>query len=190
MILAATVLFILLSPGLLLTLPPIGKKWYRTGKTSVTAILVHAIVFAVVLYALKKHGMVEGFQAQPSVTITGVDSNTVWTTGGQSTPEILISTNDQSLKDKEIFIDLLIERDGKKVPVNNLIRRIGTISIPSDSTSVPFTTTLPERLEVVTTPTQPGGTYGTRFWIRANTIVGNRLTTVGRTPASLTIRKR
>jgi NADH:ubiquinone oxidoreductase subunit 3 (subunit A) len=45
-------LFFVLSPGVLLTLPPIGKKWYMTGQTSTTAAIVHAIVFAVVLYAL------------------------------------------------------------------------------------------------------------------------------------------
>lgn len=47
--LAAVVLFILLSPGLLLTLPPVGKKVFMSGLTSVPAILVHAIVFYVVL---------------------------------------------------------------------------------------------------------------------------------------------
>lgn len=47
--LAAVVLFILLSPGLLLTLPPVGKKVFMSGLTSKVAVLVHAIVFYVVL---------------------------------------------------------------------------------------------------------------------------------------------
>lgn len=75
MVLAATVLFILLSPGLLLTLPPVGKKWYRSGQTSVTAILVHAIVFAVLLKYIEYIPILnrlEGFQdtsiAPPPVT--------------------------------------------------------------------------------------------------------------------------
>ena len=43
--LVAVVLFILLTPGLLLTLPPVGKKIFMSGKTSIVAILVHAVVF-------------------------------------------------------------------------------------------------------------------------------------------------
>jgi hypothetical protein len=74
MIVAATILFVLLSPGLLLTLPPIGKKWYRTGQTSVQAILVHAIVFAVALYALKKYGKYEAFQSSTAPSPAGAVS--------------------------------------------------------------------------------------------------------------------
>ena len=45
------ILFILLSPGLLLTLPPLSKSGvFMSRKTSVIAILVHAIVFGVLLY--------------------------------------------------------------------------------------------------------------------------------------------
>lgn len=47
--LTETLLFVLLSPGLLLTLPPVGKKVFASCKTSVAAILVHALVFAVLL---------------------------------------------------------------------------------------------------------------------------------------------
>jgi hypothetical protein len=58
------ILFILLSPGLLLTLPPIGKSYWMTMKTSVAAIFVHAFIFAVLLY-LKQYlpivGSYEGF---------------------------------------------------------------------------------------------------------------------------------
>ncbi len=57
-------LFFVLSPGVLLTLPPIGKKWYMTGQTSTTAAIVHAIVFAVVLYALSYFGVFEGFESE------------------------------------------------------------------------------------------------------------------------------
>ncbi len=54
-------LFFVLSPGVLLTLPPISKKWWMTGQTSIMAAAVHAIVFAVVLYLLNSYGIVEGF---------------------------------------------------------------------------------------------------------------------------------
>ncbi len=57
-------LFFVLSPGVLLTLPPIGKKWWMTGQTSMMAAAVHAIVFAVVLYLLNSYGIVEGFSAK------------------------------------------------------------------------------------------------------------------------------
>jgi hypothetical protein len=61
----ATLLFVLLSPGLLLTLPAVGKTVFASGKTSTVAILVHALVFYLVLN-FKEYipilNMVEGFQ--------------------------------------------------------------------------------------------------------------------------------
>jgi hypothetical protein len=52
--LALTVLlFILLQPGVLVTLPPVGKQIFMSGKTSFTAIIVHTLVFAAALYLLK-----------------------------------------------------------------------------------------------------------------------------------------
>jgi hypothetical protein len=65
--LAAVVLFVLLSPGFLLSLPPIGKKVFMTGKTSALAVLVHAVVFGFALYYLKDIPVLsslEGFQAK------------------------------------------------------------------------------------------------------------------------------
>jgi hypothetical protein len=47
------VLFILLSPGLLLTLPPVGKKVFMSCQTSTLAVFVHALVFGVALYYVK-----------------------------------------------------------------------------------------------------------------------------------------
>lgn len=54
-------LFILLSPGFLLSIPAVGGKYLMTGKTSVTAVLVHAVVFGLALYLLKTYYGVEGF---------------------------------------------------------------------------------------------------------------------------------
>jgi Protein of unknown function (DUF3339) len=59
-------LFVLLSPGLIVTLPPVGTKIFFSGKTSVTAVLVHAAIFAVALHCIWK--MQEGFV---SPTYTG-----------------------------------------------------------------------------------------------------------------------
>lgn len=57
-------LFVLLSPGLLLTIPAEGKKVWMSGRTSVMAVLVHALIFAAVLMYLKKmEKKEEGFTA-------------------------------------------------------------------------------------------------------------------------------
>ena len=50
-LLVTTTLFMALSPGMLLTIPP-GK--FMSGKTSQTAVLVHTIVFALVFALLRK----------------------------------------------------------------------------------------------------------------------------------------
>jgi hypothetical protein len=66
MLLAATLLFVLLSPGILLTLPPIGGKVLMSGKTSLIAVLVHAVVFYVLMTyrrSIPVLSSLEGFQA-------------------------------------------------------------------------------------------------------------------------------
>ena len=67
MLLLATLLFIVLSPGVLLTLPPVGSKIFMSGKTSLLAVLVHAVVFYLVLCyrnSLPIVNMIEGFEAE------------------------------------------------------------------------------------------------------------------------------
>ena len=65
--LAAIVLFILLSPGLLLTLPAVGNSGvFMSGRTSTVAVLVHALVFAFLLYFvdyIPVLNSLEGFQS-------------------------------------------------------------------------------------------------------------------------------
>ena len=53
-ILVPVILFVLLSPGVLLTLPPLSKGVFRSGQTSLTAVVVHAVVFAVVYALLRR----------------------------------------------------------------------------------------------------------------------------------------
>jgi len=48
------VLFILLSPGLLLTLPPGSNGVFRSGQTSISAVITHALVFALIFAFLRK----------------------------------------------------------------------------------------------------------------------------------------
>ncbi len=58
------ILFVLLSPGLLLTLPAVGRRVFMSGKMSVQAVFVHAVVFALVVYYLKRSGFGEGFESE------------------------------------------------------------------------------------------------------------------------------
>lgn len=59
--LAPVLLFIALSPGVLLTLPPVGKKVFMSGQTSIESVLVHALVFIGILHLLKINDVQEGF---------------------------------------------------------------------------------------------------------------------------------
>ncbi len=54
------VIFVLLSPGVLLTLPAGSKGVFFSGQTSVAAALVHGLVFVLVLCYLKPY-ISEGF---------------------------------------------------------------------------------------------------------------------------------
>lgn len=47
-------LFALLSPGMLLTLPPGGNGVFASGQTGVAPVLVHSLVFALVFALLRK----------------------------------------------------------------------------------------------------------------------------------------
>ncbi len=57
----------LLSPGLLLTIPPGKGGVWMSGKTCVAAVLVHAVIFAVASYYLSQYynSSVSGFQTTP-----------------------------------------------------------------------------------------------------------------------------
>jgi len=55
------ILFFLLSPGVLLTLPPVGKKIWMSGQTSCTAAFVHAIVFVGVLWLIREYHVIDMF---------------------------------------------------------------------------------------------------------------------------------
>ena len=61
---ACAILFFVLSPGVLLTLPPGSRGIFMSHQTSVLAAAVHALVFAAVSYHLwpKTH---EGFENCP-----------------------------------------------------------------------------------------------------------------------------
>ena len=63
------VLFVLLSPGVLLTLPPVGGQVFMSGKTSLIAVLVHAVIFTLILTQLEfEFDETEGFKSRPGWT--------------------------------------------------------------------------------------------------------------------------
>jgi hypothetical protein len=53
-LLMTALLFALLSPGMILTLPPGSRGVFSSGETSVTSVFVHALVFAVVFAFLRR----------------------------------------------------------------------------------------------------------------------------------------
>lgn len=63
-LLTIVLLFVILSPGVLLTLPPVGNKIFMSGKTSLLAVAVHAVVFYLALCYILPY--IEGFQAEPA----------------------------------------------------------------------------------------------------------------------------
>jgi hypothetical protein len=68
MLVLATILFVLLSPGILLTLPAGGKGIVMSGQTSMMAVLVHAVLFYFLvpfLTPMARRLGLEGFQGTP-----------------------------------------------------------------------------------------------------------------------------
>jgi len=53
-LIVTTALFIILSPGMLLTLPPGSSGIFGSGQTSVAAAVTHSLVFALVFALLRK----------------------------------------------------------------------------------------------------------------------------------------
>ena len=64
--LLASIFFIMLSPGLILTLPPLGGGIFQSETTSNVAILVHAVLYFMALQIIVK---VSDFSGEPFDTI-------------------------------------------------------------------------------------------------------------------------
>jgi hypothetical protein len=75
-LLLTTALFVALSPGVLLTIPPgKGNKLFVSGKTSLVAVFVHAVVFYLALYFLASmniEGMENEEKKEPPKKVSGV----------------------------------------------------------------------------------------------------------------------
>lgn len=53
-LIVTTALFVILSPGMLLTLPPGSSGVFTSGQTSLAAVVTHSLVFALVFALLRK----------------------------------------------------------------------------------------------------------------------------------------
>ena len=71
-LLLPTALFVALSPGVLLTLPPGKGPVFSSGKTSLVAVFVHAVVFYLALWFLPR--VIEGMEDPPK-KVSGVQCN-------------------------------------------------------------------------------------------------------------------
>ena len=54
-VIVPVLLFIILSPGLFLTLPPLSRGVWMSRETSVVSVLVHAVVFLFIYALLRKY---------------------------------------------------------------------------------------------------------------------------------------
>ena len=82
-------LFVLLSPGVLLTLPPGSKGIWMSCQTSLSAAIIHSLIFVLVLHFIKKYYWIsEGFNKKvgcPKTCPTGKTCPYVKTIGTTAT---------------------------------------------------------------------------------------------------------
>ena len=75
------ILFILLSPGVLVTIPPVGKNLFMSCQTSPSAVLFHAIVFTVCVYSIKQYVYKSNTPSEGFQLIEGPWANATWRNG-------------------------------------------------------------------------------------------------------------
>ncbi len=143
------ILFFLLSPGVLLTLPPVGKKIWMSGQTSLVASIIHAIVFVGIVYLLSQYGFIEGFACDTEAK----DDST------QSYP------TDTRCKNKACITQGFgyLIRDPKKIPsVGTIIdnKNVNTYFIKSDGKSDFETKTNSTDYKAYTTKDSKGNIIG------------------------------
>ena len=79
-VLKLAALFFVLSPGVLLTLPPGSKGIFFSGQTSLVAAFVHALVFILVATCCRRY-FAEGFEDGPAMGTTVCPPGTVRVAG-------------------------------------------------------------------------------------------------------------
>ncbi len=65
------ILFVLLSPGILLNLPPIQNQWWMTEKTSYLCVFVHMILFVLIYKWIETIGIQEDFKKKSTFKKAG-----------------------------------------------------------------------------------------------------------------------
>ena len=76
--LCLAIIFFVLSPGVLLTLPPGSRGVFASGQTSLVAAAVHALVFMIAVHLLWTyvfHPTREGFYNEDSCEARGMKTN-------------------------------------------------------------------------------------------------------------------
>ena len=71
------ILFFLLSPGVILTLPPLSKGVFFSRQTSLMAAFIHAVVFAIALPFIIKRFVARRIVMEIVETKEGLDSERV-----------------------------------------------------------------------------------------------------------------
>jgi hypothetical protein len=90
------ILFFLLSPGILLTIPPVGKKIWMSGQTSITASLVHAIVFVGILYLVESQEWIsEDFASKRAIAVKKAKGTIAKGATGQAGPRAVQAAKGQ-----------------------------------------------------------------------------------------------
>ena len=101
------VLFILLSPGFLLTIPAIGGRYFRTNKTSPTSVIVHGIIFGLIVYLVRKYyssTFFEGFADSTLNAEIAATNDAIDTARNKATT--MINEINTKLKDTKIPTDI------------------------------------------------------------------------------------
>jgi len=81
MIPVLAILFILLSPGILVTIPPVGKNLFMSCQTSPSAVLFHAVVFTACVYAIQQYVYKSDTESEGFQIINGPWTNSSWRNG-------------------------------------------------------------------------------------------------------------
>ena len=81
MIPVLAVLFILLSPGVLVTIPPVGKNLFMSYQTCPSAVLFHAVIFTICVYAIQKYVYKINTESEGFQIIEGPWTNPTWRNG-------------------------------------------------------------------------------------------------------------
>ena len=111
-------LFVVLTPGIVLTLPPVGKKIFGTGKSNFTAACVHAVIFVVLLNWFR----VEGFAPVP--TKIGIRTNVPIAPYGNSWSQSTVEALGRKQQAEQILNNATLQLNAATQDYNDLQEEI------------------------------------------------------------------